>query len=88
MGGSTGGLDPAARAAREKALDEAHGPGWREAALKTLAQELRDRGIAPRSGDEGYQVVPTPRLLRDRVSLAMILLCLTAIAGFFYLSRS
>lgn len=53
-------------------FDEVYGPDWRERTLKTLEQELKERGIDPRSGDDGYQVVPTPRLMGGRVALGML----------------
>ena len=61
-------------------LDAVYGPGWETRALKTLEQELRERGLNPRSGDDGYKVVPTPRLLRDRVSLALVAALIAALA--------
>jgi hypothetical protein len=63
---------PAVKSAYEIQLDELYGPGWRERTLKTLEQELKDRGVTPETGDDGYHVVPTPRLVGDRVALGMI----------------
>lgn len=67
--------------ARKRRYDAMYGVGWEEATVKTLERELKDRGIEPRSGDEGYQLVPTPRLTGDRISLAMILFSVV-IVGF------
>lgn len=53
-------------------FDEMYGSDWRERALKTLEQELRDRGLDPKSGDDGYQVVPTPRIVGDRIVLGFV----------------
>lgn len=78
MGGAAGGSSGAtyggagghvARAAR---YDPIYGAGWQEAVLKTLEQELKERGIEPKIGDDDYQVVPTPRLIGDRVALGMV----------------
>lgn len=71
-GRSRGGGAPV-KSAYEIQLDELYGPGWRERTLKTLEQELKERGFDPKIGDDGYQVVPTPRLVGDRVALGMIL---------------
>lgn len=70
---SSGGHIVSSRSIRASAYDSIYGEGWQENALKTLEQELKNRGIEPKSGDDGYQVVPTPRLVGDRVSLGMIL---------------
>ena len=78
MGGAAGGgfshyTGAAGHAYRSSIFDETYGPGWQEAALKTLEQELKERGIEPKIGDDSYQVVPTPRLVGDRVALGMVL---------------
>lgn len=42
---------------------QVHGfdPKWREQTLKTLEQELKERGIESKTGDEKIIVGPTPR---------------------------
>ena len=62
----------AGRAARDREYADFYGKGWQEATLKTLQDELKERGIEPKIGDDAYQVVPTPRLVGDRVALGMI----------------
>lgn len=76
MGGAAGGGfthgGPGAYGGRARVYDDLYGPGWQEAALKTLAQELKERGIEPRSGDDAYQLVPSPRLAGDRFAICVI----------------
>src|SRR5579863_1661037 len=61
-------------------FDEIYGADWREKTLKTLEQELKERGLESKSGDDEYQVVPTPRLIGDRVSLGMICLVIAFVS--------
>ncbi len=67
-----GGIGARARAFAHHGDVNGFSPDWREQTLKTLEQELKDRGIEPRSGDDLMQVVPTPRIIGDRVSLFMV----------------
>jgi hypothetical protein len=60
-------------AERDASYLSLYGEGWQEATLKTLEQELKDRGLETKIGDDSYQVIPTPRLVGDRVSLGMVL---------------
>lgn len=70
---SGGGDALAQRSVYRIQLDELYGEGWEARTLKTLEQELKDRGIEPKTGDDSYEVVPKPRLVGDRVALGMML---------------
>jgi hypothetical protein len=86
-GGLLGGARRGASARAEQLyLDGLYGPGWREATLKTLEQELKERGIEPMPGDDRIEVCRTATSWPLTIAAPVVVCVLLAFMLFLYVA--